>query len=118
MPPRGETPATSPAAQIPPGTLEMLVLKVLSDGPEHGWGLGQRLQQASRGVFDVNQGSLYPALQRLLGKGWIRSEWRVTESGRRARYYRLTRSGATHLARELDKWSRQVDAVRWVLGLA
>jgi len=113
MPPRGDA-----ASPVPPGTLEMLVLKVLSDGPEHGWGLGQRLQQASRGVFDVNQGSLYPALQRLLAKGWIRSSWRVTESGRRARYYSLTKSGATHLARELDHWSRQVDAVRWVLGLA
>lgn len=101
---------------LQPGTLEMLVLKVLSAGSEHGWGIGQRLQQASRGVFDVNQGSLYPALQRLLGKGWIRSSWRVTESNRRARYYSLTKSGQRELARELEYWSRQVDAVRWVLG--
>jgi transcriptional regulator len=103
------------ASAIPPGTLEMLVLKVLSVQPEHGWGIGQRLQQASRGVFDVNQGSLYPALQRLLAKGWIRSEWRVTESGRRARYYRLTRSGEAQLAREQESWARQVEGVVWVL---
>jgi transcriptional regulator len=93
----------------------MLVLKVLSRAPEHGWGIGHRLQQASRGVFDVNQGSLYPALQRLLAKGWIRSSWRVTESGRRARYYDLTKSGEAQLAREFESWSRRVDAVRWVL---
>jgi transcriptional regulator len=103
------------AAPIQPGTLEMLVLKVLSVEPEHGWGLGQRLQQASRGVFDVNPGSLYPALQRLLAKGWIRSEWRVTESGRRARYYHLTRSGTARLERERESWERQVAAVGRVL---
>jgi transcriptional regulator len=101
--------------QVPPGTLEMLVLKVLSREPEHGWGIGHRLQQLSRGRFDVNQGSLYPALQRLLAKGWIRSGWQVTESGRRARYYHLTKSGEAQLAREYESWSRQVDAVRWVL---
>jgi len=106
---------TPVSSQVPPGTLEMLVLKVLSAGAEHGWGIGQRLQQASRGVFDVNQGSLYPALQRLLAKGWIRSDWRVTDSGRRARYYTLTRSGERHLARELESWERQVEGVRWVL---
>lgn len=105
----------SESAPLLPGTLDMLVLKVLSLGPEHGWGIGQRLQQMSSGVFDVNQGSLYPALQRLLGKGWIRSEWRVTESGRRARYYHITRSGAARLAREEASWSRQVDAVNRVL---
>jgi transcriptional regulator len=102
-------------APIPPGTLEMLVLKVLSVQPEHGWGIGQRLSQLSRGAFEVNQGSLYPALQRLLAKGWIRSTWRVTESGRRARYYQLTRTGDARLAREREHWSRQVDAVRWIL---
>lgn len=101
-----------------PGTLEMLVLKVLSVEPEHGWGIGQRLQEASKGVLDVNQGSLYPALQRLLAKGWIKSEWRVTGSGRRARYYSLTRSGEARLARERESWARQVDAVDWVLRWA
>ena len=106
---------TDSSAQVPPGTLEMLVLKVLSAAPEHGWGIGQRLQEASRGIFDVNQGSLYPALQRLLAKGWIRSDWRVTASGRRARYYSLTRSGEKQLSRELEHWERQVEGVRWVL---
>jgi transcriptional regulator len=101
--------------QVMPGTLEMLVLKVLSVEPEHGWGIGQRLEQMSRGVFDVNQGSLYPALQRLLKKGWIRSEWRQTESGRRARYYHLTASGAGRLERERTAWTQQVAAVNWVL---
>lgn len=101
--------------QLLPGTLEMMVLKVLSVGEEHGWGIGQRLADMSRGTFDVNQGSLYPALQRLLEKGWIVSEWRQTESGRRARYYRLTRSGTARLAREQQSWARQVAAVNWVL---
>ena len=104
--------------QLLPGTLEMMVLKVLSVEPEHGWGIGQRLEQMSRGVFDVNQGSLYPALQRLLKKGWIKSEWRQTESGRRARYYRLARSGAARLAQEQAVWAKQVAAVNWVLQWA
>lgn len=101
--------------QVLPGTLDMLVLKVLSLAPEHGWGIGQRLRLASRGVLDVNQGSLYPALQRLLAKGWVRSTWRVTDNGRRARYYQITRAGELQLRRELESWSRQADAVRWVL---
>jgi PadR family transcriptional regulator, regulatory protein PadR len=104
-----------PPAAVLPGTLDMLVLKVISVAPEHGWGVGQRLQQLSRGVFDVNQGSLYPALQRLLKRGWIAAEWRSTESGRRARYYRITRSGGRQLERERTSWERQVQAVAWVL---
>lgn len=103
------------SAPVLPGTLDMLALKVISVGPEHGWGLGQRLQMMSRGVFDVNQGSLYPALQRLLKRGWITSEWRSTEHGRRARYYRITRSGERQLEAERQNWGRQVDAVNWVL---
>ncbi|MGH7507101.1 MAG: PadR family transcriptional regulator [Longimicrobiales bacterium] len=103
------------AAQVLPGTLDMLVLKVISVAPEHGWGVGQRLQQMSSGVFDVNQGSVYPALQRLLKKGWIRSAWRATDSGRRARYYSITRSGARQLERERESWGRQARAVESVL---
>ncbi|MFW6201585.1 MAG: PadR family transcriptional regulator [Gemmatimonadota bacterium] len=106
------------STRLLPGTLEMLVLQVLSVGPEHGWGIGQRLQQASRGRFEVNQGSLYPALQRLLKKGWLTSEWRVSESGRRARYYELTRSGERQLARERESWAKQVEAVGWVFDWA
>jgi transcriptional regulator len=105
-------------ARLLPGTLDMMVLKVVSVGPEHGFGIGRRLQQVSRGVFDVNQGSLYPALQRLLKEGWITAEWRQTESGRRARYYRITRSGGRHLERERDSFARQVRAVGQVLAWA
>lgn len=106
------------SAAVLPGTLEMLVLQVISVEPEHGWGIGQRLQQASRGRFEVNQGSLYPALQRLLKKGWIKSERRVTESGRRARYYEITRSGERQLAKERESWARRVEAVNWVFQWA
>lgn len=96
----------------------MLILKIVSAEPEHGWGVGQRLAAVSGGAFDVNQGSLYPALQRLLRKGWIASEWRRTDSGRRARYYRITKSGERQLARERDSWARQVAAVQLVLDWA
>jgi transcriptional regulator len=104
------------SAQLLPGTLDMMVLRVVSVGPEHGFGIGRRLQEVSRGVFDVNQGSLYPALQRLLKEGWIRAEWRQTESGRRARYYRITASGQRHLERQRDSFARQVTAVNRVLA--
>ena len=76
------------------GTLELLVLKTLSLEPMHGWGISQRIQQMSRDVFQVNQGCLYPALQRLKTRGWIDAEWRTTENNRRARYYRLTPAGS------------------------
>jgi len=97
------------------GTLELLVLKTLSLEPMHGWGIGQRIQQISRDVFQVNQGSLYPALQRLKTKGWIGSEWRVTENGRRARYYMLTAEGGRQLESEQREWERSSRAVNWVL---
>lgn len=103
-------------AQLLPGTLDMMVLKVVSVGPEHGFGIGRRLQEVSRGLFAVNQGSLYPALQRLLKEGWVTAEWRQTESGRRARYYRITRSGTRHLARQRDSFARQVGAVNLILA--
>ena len=103
------------AAELLPGTLDMLVLKIVSVGTEHGFGIGRRLQELSHGVFDVNQGSLYPALQRLLKQGWITGEWRQTESGRRARYYRITRSGQRQLEREQRSFARQIDAVQLVL---
>lgn len=97
------------------GTLEMLVLKALSLEPMHGWGIGHRIAQLSRGVFAVPQGSLYPALQRMLRKGWIRSEWRTTEHNRRARYYHLTRAGTRQLAEEAASWDRTAGAVFRVL---
>ena len=100
------------------GTLEMLVLKTLSLEPMHGWGIGQRIQQSSRDVFLVNQGSLYPALQRMKRKGWIRSDWRVTENNRRARYYSLTTEGRRQLERERAEWDRTSAAVNWILNAA
>lgn len=108
---------TEPATLLP-GTLEMLILKVVSTEPEHGWGIGNRLARISGGAFEVNQGSLYPALQRLLRKGWITSEWQRTENGRRARYYRITKRGEHQLVRERESWARQVEAVQLVLDWA
>ena len=97
------------------GTLELLILKTLSLEPLHGWGISLRIRQMSRDVFQVNQGSLYPALQRMQSKGWIRSEWRTTENNRRARYYISTPAGDRELARERSQWERSVTAVNWVL---
>ena len=99
------------------GTLELLVLRALSLEPMHGWGMAQRIQQLSRDVLEVSQGSLYPALQRMKRKGWITSEWRTTEHNRRARYYRLTPLGARQLATERESWVRASTAVNWILGI-
>ena len=100
------------------GTLELLVLRALSLEPMHGWGMAQRIQQLSRDVLEVSQGSLYPALVRMKRKGWITSEWRTTEHNRRARYYRLTATGARQLERERASWVLASNAVNWVLGLS
>lgn len=98
------------------GTLELLVLKIVSLEPMHGWGITQRIEQMSQQVFQVNQGSLYPALERLARGGWIRSEWRTTESNRRARYYELTAAGKRRLARERASWERSSGAVNTILA--
>jgi len=97
------------------GTLEMLVLRVLAIEPMHGWGIAQRLEQMSGDLFSVNQGSLYPALQRMKRKGWVRSAWRLTDNNRRARYYELTGEGERQLARERAAWERTAAAVNGVL---
>lgn len=97
------------------GTLDLLVLKTLSVEPMHGWGIAQRIGDMSGGAFSVNQGSLYPALQRMKRKGWIRSEWRTTDNRRRARYYELTRAGEERLAEERREWRRASGAVDQVL---
>jgi PadR family transcriptional regulator PadR len=97
------------------GTLELLILKALSHEPMHGWGISHRIQQMSRDVFQVNQGSLYPALQRLLSRGVVRAEWQRTDQNRRARYYMLTPAGELELARERTQWERTSAAVNWVL---
>src|SRR5919107_2419490 len=105
-------------SEVLQGTLEMLVLKTLSLEPMHGWGLSFRLRQISGEVFDVNQGSLYPALQRMLRRGWIRSEWRASENNRRARYYELTREGRRQLEAQVAEWERSSGAVNRVLRFA
>lgn len=105
-----------PGADMIRGTLDMLVLKVLSVEPMHGWGISERIQQLSDEALQVNQGSLYPALHRLTREGWIRSEWRMTENNRRARYYILTRAGEKQLGLERDAWSRLSAAVDRVMA--
>jgi transcriptional regulator len=104
------------------GTLELIVLTVLALEPLHGWGIAQRIEQMSGEVFQVNQGSLYPALQRMKMRGWISSEWRTTENNRRARYYALTAAGRRQLGAERADWERSSSAVnsilRWNPGAA
>ena len=97
------------------GTLELLVLKALSLEPMHGWGIGQRLGQLSKDALVVTQGSLYPALQRMVRRGLLRSEWRVTANHRRARYYALTREGRARLAADSAAWRRDAAVVNGVL---
>jgi transcriptional regulator len=109
---------TASRSELLQGTLELLVLRVLSFEPMHGWGIAQRIEQMSREVFSVNQGSLYPALQRMKQKGWVRSEWRRTDNNRRARYYELTRAGEKQLALERAEWERASVAVNGVLDWA
>lgn len=99
---------------IPQGTLDMLILQVLSLEPAHGYGIAQRLRQISRSVVRVNQGSLYPALHRLEQKGWLRSEWKQSETGREAKFYSLTTSGRKRLRVEKDSWARLTGAVQLV----
>ena len=98
------------------GTIDLLILRTLSLAPMHGWGISQRIQQLSTGMLEVNQGSLYPALQRLEHKGWIDGEWENSENNRRARYYKLTAAGRRALATELSSWRRHVEAVELVMG--
>lgn len=100
------------------GTLDLLVLQILALEPMHGWGISERIQQISDDVFKVNQGSLYPALQRLKRKGWISARWQVTENNRRARYYALTPAGVKRLAVEREAWRRSSRAVERILQLA
>ncbi|MEJ2203587.1 MAG: PadR family transcriptional regulator [Gemmatimonadota bacterium] len=100
------------------GTLDMLILRVLSLEPMHGWGISERIQQMSDAALQVNQGSLYASLHRLTRQGWVKSEWRVTQNNRRARYYILTRAGERQLGVESDQWAKLSDAVDRVMGLA
>ena len=97
------------------GTLDLLVLKALSLEPMHGWGISQRIQQISRDVLQINQGSLYPALHRLERRAWIEADWGTSENNRRAKYYRLTALGRKQLAEERANWQRFTLAVERVL---
>ena len=111
MPPRPQTDALR-------GSLDLLILKTLSLAPMHGWGISQRVQQISEGVLEVNQGSLYPALQRLEKNGLVASDWDTTDNNRRARYYRLTATGRRALGVELENWRRFADGLEAVLRIS
>ena len=100
------------------GAMEMLILKALQLQPMHGWGITERIQQWSRDVLQVNQGSLYPALYRLKRQGWITSSWQVTENNRRARYYTLTSAGRQQLAAEHRDWKRLARAIDLVMDMS
>ena len=103
---------------ILPGTLDLLILRTLQTEPLHGWAISERIQQISQDVLQINQGSLYPALHRLEHQGWIEAEWKVSELGRRAKYYRLTPSGRRQLAIETSEWERMAAAIGRVIKLA
>jgi PadR family transcriptional regulator, regulatory protein PadR len=100
------------------GSLDLLILKTLSLAPMHGWGISQRVQQISKGVLEVNQGSLYPALQRLEKAGLVTSDWDTTDNNRRARYYRLTATGQRALGDELENWRRFAAGLEAVLNVS
>ena len=104
--------------QVLQGTLDLLILKTLSLAPMHGWGLTHRIEQLSQDALQVGQGSIYPALVRLEQRGWIDTEWRITENSRRAKYYRLTAAGKAQLLREQDRWSQLVSAISRVMNPA
>ena len=111
MPPRPQTDALR-------GSLDLLILKTLSLAPMHGWGISQRVQQISEGVLEVNQGSLYPALQRLEKNGLVTSDWDTTDNNRRARYYRLTATGGRALSVELENWRQFAAGLEAVLRVS
>jgi PadR family transcriptional regulator, regulatory protein PadR len=105
-----------PTTDLLQGTLDVLILKTISHEPMHGWGIAQRIEQVSREVLQLGQGSLYPALHRLEYRGWIKSEWGLSEKNRKAKYYSLTRTGEKRLETELKYWRRLSAAIGLVLG--
>ena len=109
---------SSPRFTIPQGTLDMLILQILSLEPAHGYGIAQRLEQISKSVIQLNQGSLYPALHRLEQKKWLKAEWKASETGREAKFYSLTASGRKQLLAEKDSWGRLTQAVQLVFNEA
>ena len=103
------------SGELVQGTLPLLILRTLAPGPNHGFAIARRIQQVSKEVLRVEEGSLYPALHRLEVQGWIASEWRATENNRNAKYYRLTRAGRKQLEREATRWNAIADAIAAVL---
>lgn len=106
---------TPSKSDLPQGTLDLLILKVVTMGPIHGYAIAQRIQQISRDVLQVQQGSLYPALHRLENRGFLAAEWKDTETGREAKFYRLTPRGQTELKSETESWKQLAKAVRLIL---
>src|SRR5216683_2201703 len=100
------------------GTLDLLILNTISLQPENGWAIAKRIQQVSKDVLQVTQGALYPALHRLEQQGWVQADWHVTETGREAKYYTLTKAGRTQLQKELAQWERLSSAVELVIRMA
>ncbi|HZM59604.1 MAG TPA: PadR family transcriptional regulator [Vicinamibacterales bacterium] len=110
--------ADAPKSDLLQGTLDMLILKVVALGPTHGYAIAQRLQQMSKDVLKVQQGSLYPALHRLEKRGWVRAEWASSETGREARFYALTRIGRKQLEEQSENWDRLSSAITGILRTA
>jgi PadR family transcriptional regulator PadR len=108
-------PLSSQRIDLPQGTLDLLILRTLSLGPQHGWAISERVQLVSSDVLKVQQGSLYPALHRLERRGWIKAKWGTSENNRRAKYYELTRSGRRQLELEMDSWLKLTAAVAQIL---
>lgn len=103
---------------MPQGTLDLLILKIVALGPVHGYAIAQRLEQVSNHVVQVPQGSLYPALHRLENRGLLAAAWKMTETGREAKFYRLTLKGRSHLGKEAQSWERLTEAVALIMGLS
>ena len=109
---------TTPKSDLPQGTLDLLILKVLALGPMHGYAVAQRLKQISHDVVQVTQGTLYPALHRLENRKFLSAEWKMSDTGREAKFYRLTRSGRSHMDREQASWQRLAEAIGLILNAA
>src|ERR1700689_3231731 len=108
--------ATLPKSDLPQGTLDLLILRIVSLGPNHGYAIAQRMQQISRNVVQVQQGSLYPALHRLENRGLLSAEWKASETGREAKFYRLTAKGKKQLKDETESWARLTGAIGLILS--
>ena len=111
-------PANDPRLDLLQGTLDMLILRTLQWGPQHGHGIGQTIGARSEDLLKIETGSLYPALHRLEKRGWLKSEWKISEANQRAKYYRLTAAGKAQLLREQDRWAQMVQAIGLVMSPA